>query len=200
MSEREGMKSRRKVLLKTFQGIPKDTIKRLARRGGVKRISGLIYEATKTVIEDFLTNKMKDMVSGQREKDKQAKIKNGKKQTGHQKYVNMASSAIINLNERNGSSQKAIRKYIMSNFNVGNDKDAVKNQLKLALIHAVTMNKVKHTKGQGTTGFFKLAQQTARKSTGPHPFTKEQRMEMCYFAQRAATKMQQEEEQEKEEK
>ena len=34
----------RKVLRDNIQGITKPAIRRLARRGGVKRISGLIYE------------------------------------------------------------------------------------------------------------------------------------------------------------
>ena len=41
-----GTKRRRKVLRDDTQGITKPAIRRLARRGGVKRISGLVYEAT----------------------------------------------------------------------------------------------------------------------------------------------------------
>ena len=40
-----GAKRHRKVLRDNIQGITKPAIRRLARRGGVKRISGLIYEA-----------------------------------------------------------------------------------------------------------------------------------------------------------
>ena len=39
-----GAKRHRKVLRDNIQGITKPAIRRLARRGGVKRISGLIYE------------------------------------------------------------------------------------------------------------------------------------------------------------
>ena len=35
----------------SFQGITKPAIRRLARRGGVKRISGLIYEETRGVLK-----------------------------------------------------------------------------------------------------------------------------------------------------
>jgi hypothetical protein len=38
-----GAKRHRKVLRDNIQGITKPAIRRLARRGGVKRISGLIY-------------------------------------------------------------------------------------------------------------------------------------------------------------
>ena len=37
-----------------FAGITKPAIRRLARRGGVKRISGLIYEETRGVLKLFL--------------------------------------------------------------------------------------------------------------------------------------------------
>ncbi|VAH01917.1 unnamed protein product [Triticum turgidum subsp. durum] len=43
-----GAKRHRKVLRDNIQGITKPAIRRLARRGGVKRISGLIYEETYT--------------------------------------------------------------------------------------------------------------------------------------------------------
>jgi histone H4 len=43
-------KCRRKVLRDDIQGITKPAIRRLARRGGVKRISGLIYEETRGVL------------------------------------------------------------------------------------------------------------------------------------------------------
>lgn len=39
-----------------FSGITKPAIRRLARRGGVKRISGLIYEETRGVLKIFLEN------------------------------------------------------------------------------------------------------------------------------------------------
>ncbi|CAL8316556.1 unnamed protein product [Arctogadus glacialis] len=38
------------------KGITKPAIRRLARRGGVKRISGLIYEETRGVLKVFLQN------------------------------------------------------------------------------------------------------------------------------------------------
>ena len=42
-----GAKRHRKVLRDNIQGITKPAIRRLVRRGGVKRISGLIYEETR---------------------------------------------------------------------------------------------------------------------------------------------------------
>ena len=46
-----GAKRHRKVLRDNIQGITKPAIRRLARRGGVKRISGLIYEETRGVLK-----------------------------------------------------------------------------------------------------------------------------------------------------
>ena len=48
-----GAKRHRKVLRDNIQGITKPAIRRLARRGGVKRISGLIYEETRGMFTIF---------------------------------------------------------------------------------------------------------------------------------------------------
>ncbi|CAB4427387.1 unnamed protein product [Rhizophagus irregularis] len=45
-----GAKRHRKILRDNIQGITKPAIRRLARRGGVKRISGLIYEETRGTV------------------------------------------------------------------------------------------------------------------------------------------------------
>ena len=50
----------RKVLRDNIQGITKPAIRRLARRGGVKRMSGLIYEETRGVLKVFLENVIRD--------------------------------------------------------------------------------------------------------------------------------------------
>ncbi|KNC31949.1 hypothetical protein FF38_04048 [Lucilia cuprina] len=52
-----GAKRHGKMLRDNIQGITKLAIRRLARRGGVKRISGLIYEETrgKNDIRDAVT-------------------------------------------------------------------------------------------------------------------------------------------------
>ena len=46
-----------------IQGISKPAIRRLARRAGVKRISGTIYLESRVVIKAFLTNVIKDAVT-----------------------------------------------------------------------------------------------------------------------------------------
>lgn len=52
-------KSTKDVIL----GITKPAIRRLARRGGVKRISALIYEDTRQVLRSFLENVVRDSVT-----------------------------------------------------------------------------------------------------------------------------------------
>ena len=58
-----GAKRHRKVLRDNIQGITKPAIRRLARRGGVKRISGLMYDETRTVLRNFLGNDVRDSVT-----------------------------------------------------------------------------------------------------------------------------------------
>ena len=58
-----GAKRHRKILRDNIQGITKPAIRRLARRGGVKRISGLIYEETRGVLKVFLDNVIRDAVT-----------------------------------------------------------------------------------------------------------------------------------------
>merc|ERR1711974_31214 len=58
-----GAKRHRKILRDNIQGITKPAIRRLARRGGVKRISGLIYDEVRTVLKTFLENVVRDAVT-----------------------------------------------------------------------------------------------------------------------------------------
>ncbi|XP_041960545.1 histone H3-like [Alosa sapidissima] len=58
-----GAKRHRKVLRDNIQGITKPAIRRLARRGALKRISGLIYEETRGVLKVFLENVIRDAVT-----------------------------------------------------------------------------------------------------------------------------------------
>lgn len=53
----------RNVLGPAVQGVTKKAIRHLARRGGVKRISGHIYEETRTVLISFLKAVMHDALT-----------------------------------------------------------------------------------------------------------------------------------------
>ena len=58
-----GAKRHRKILRDNIQGITKPAIRRLARRCGVKRISGLIYEETRDVLKNYLESVIRDAVT-----------------------------------------------------------------------------------------------------------------------------------------
>ncbi|XP_037698183.1 histone H4-like [Choloepus didactylus] len=58
-----GAKCHRKVLRDNIQVITKPAIRCLARHGGMKRISGLIYEETRGVLKVFLENMIRDAVT-----------------------------------------------------------------------------------------------------------------------------------------
>lgn len=57
-----GAKRHHKVLRNTIDGISKSAIRRLARRGGVKRISGLMYDEVRGVLKCFLEDILRDIV------------------------------------------------------------------------------------------------------------------------------------------
>lgn len=56
------IKRHRVVLRDNIQGITKGSIRKLARRGGVKRLSGLVYEEVRGCLKDFLTVIIRDTV------------------------------------------------------------------------------------------------------------------------------------------
>ena len=58
-----GKRHKKKMARDTIQGITKPAIRRLARRGGVKRISALIYDETRNVLKSFLENVIRDSVT-----------------------------------------------------------------------------------------------------------------------------------------
>lgn len=54
---------RLKVLRDGLTGVTNPAIRRLARRGGVKRISGLMYEETRGLLKQFLENILRDSIT-----------------------------------------------------------------------------------------------------------------------------------------
>lgn len=58
-----GAKRHQKVFKDNIQGITKPAIRRLARRGGVKRISGLVYDEVRVILRTFLDNVIRDTIS-----------------------------------------------------------------------------------------------------------------------------------------
>ena len=58
-----GKRHAKKTTKNNIEGITKPAIRRLARRGGVKRISALIYDETRNVLRSFLENVVRDAVT-----------------------------------------------------------------------------------------------------------------------------------------
>merc|ERR1712042_103881 len=76
----------------------------------------------------------------------------------HPTYIVMASAAIGALKERTGSSRQAILKYILANYKVGDDAKKVGSRLKVALKSGCAKGTLKHAKGSGASGSFKLGE------------------------------------------
>ncbi|KAI1458067.1 histone-fold-containing protein [Annulohypoxylon moriforme] len=57
-----GIKRHRKILRDNIQGITKPAIRRLARRGGVKRISAQIYDEVRVALRARLEHVIRDCV------------------------------------------------------------------------------------------------------------------------------------------
>merc|ERR1712226_1317193 len=85
----------------------------------------------------------------------------------HPKYSEMIKQAVTALKERGGSSRQAILKYIMKNFKVGNDESKVNTHLKMALRAGVKNNSLKHAKGSGASGSFRLGEAAKKKAAKP---------------------------------
>jgi histone H4 len=79
-------KRHKKVVRDNIQGITKPAIRRLARRGGVKRVSGLIYEDARKVLKGFLEKTVKDAVT----------------YTEHAKRKTVTALDVVNSLKRNG--------------------------------------------------------------------------------------------------
>ncbi len=56
----DASKRQKKALQDNIQGITKGAIRRMARRGGVKRISGLMYKDVRDVVKSFVEGVVRD--------------------------------------------------------------------------------------------------------------------------------------------
>jgi len=59
---KSNLKRHRKILKDNIMAVTKSDIRRLARRGGVKRISGMIYQETRDVLRKYLSSILNDCV------------------------------------------------------------------------------------------------------------------------------------------
>ncbi|XP_014258879.1 histone H1C-like [Cimex lectularius] len=99
---------------------------------------------------------------------KKAAAKTGKPNVpSHPPTSQMVDSAIKNLNEKGGSSLRAVRKYIAAQYKVDTSKST---HIKKYLKSAVASGKLVQTKGTGATGSFKFPAKdkpTKKPSTKP---------------------------------
>lgn len=76
-----------------------------------------------------------------------------KKPASHPKYSEMIKAAIVHDASRSGASRQSIQKYVRKNYKVGENSDV---QIKLALKRLVQAGMLRHTKGVGASGSFRL--------------------------------------------
>ncbi len=98
---------------------------------------------------------------------KTKKTKSSKKATSHPKYSEMIKAAIVADRSRGGASRQSIQKYVKNHYKVGDNADS---QIKLSLKRMVVSGFLRHTKGIGASGSFKLAKaEDAKKPAKPRP-------------------------------
>jgi len=85
---------------------------------------------------------------------KPKRVAKPRKPASHPKYAEMIKEALENDKSRGGASRQSIQKYVKSNYKLADNADV---QIKLALKRMVASNVVKHVKGVGSSGSFKLA-------------------------------------------
>ncbi|KAK5974189.1 Histone 1, partial [Trichostrongylus colubriformis] len=79
------------------------------------------------------------------------------KKPTHPPYETMIKEAIYELDSKIGSSKAAILKYVMRNYEVGQDIAKVNVPLCAALKRAVAKGDIVQVKGRGALGSFKLS-------------------------------------------
>ncbi|XP_059180026.1 histone H1.0 [Centropristis striata] len=76
-----------------------------------------------------------------------------KKPASHPKYSEMIKAAIVHDASRSGASRQSILKYVRKNYKVGDNVDV---QIKLSLKRLVASGVLRHTRGVGASGSFKI--------------------------------------------
>ncbi|XP_041671307.1 histone H1.0-B [Cheilinus undulatus] len=92
-----------------------------------------------------------------------------KKPASHPKYSEMIKAAIVHDASRSGASRQSIQKYVRKNYKVGDNVDV---QIKLALKRLVASGMLRHTKGIGASGSFRLAKPEDSKKPAKAPAAK----------------------------
>ncbi|KAK2867570.1 hypothetical protein Q8A67_025687 [Cirrhinus molitorella] len=191
-----GAKRHRKVLRDNIQGITKPAIRRLARRGGVKRISGLIYEETRGVLKVFLENVIRDAVTytehAKRKTVTAMDVVYALKRQGRTLYGFGAAAAPPAKAPKKKSASKpkktgpSVRDLIVKTVTASKERSGVSlaalkkalsaggydveknnSRVKLAVKSLVTNGTLVQTKGTGASGSFKLNKKQAETKKKP---------------------------------
>ncbi|XP_008277633.1 histone H1.0-B-like [Stegastes partitus] len=93
---------------------------------------------------------------------KAKKTSKPKKPASHPKYSEMIRAAIVHDASRSGASRQSIQKYVRKNYKVGDNADV---QIKMALKRLVADGTLRHTKGIGASGSFRLNKPEETKKT-----------------------------------
>ena len=59
----KGTKRQKKAVQGNIKGVTKPAVRRLARRGGVKRISGIMYDEVRNILKSFVDGVVRDSVT-----------------------------------------------------------------------------------------------------------------------------------------
>nr|XP_057917493.1 histone H1.0-B [Doryrhamphus excisus] len=98
---------------------------------------------------------------------KAKKTSKPKKPASHPKYSDMIKAAIVHDASRSGASRQSIQKFIRKNYKVGDNADV---QIKMALKRLVESGMLRHTKGIGASGSFRLTKpEDSKKSPSKKP-------------------------------
>ncbi|MEQ2258703.1 hypothetical protein XENORESO_001334 [Xenotaenia resolanae] len=97
---------------------------------------------------------------------KAKRASNPKKPTSHPKYSDMIKAAIVHDASRSGASRQSIQKYVRKTYKVGDNADV---QIKMALKRLVASGMLRHTKGIGASGSFRLTKPEDSKKTTAKP-------------------------------
>lgn len=87
---------------------------------------------------------------------KVGKVHKEKHHAHHPPWADMMVAAVGALKERDGSSSSAIKKYILSNYQIDTEPDKITPMLRRGLKAAIATNKLRQFKGKGLAGSFKL--------------------------------------------
>ncbi|KAK6012550.1 linker histone H1 and H5 family protein [Ostertagia ostertagi] len=73
----------------------------------------------------------------------------------------MVQKAIAELKDRSGSSKAAILRYLVQNYQLGDNVSKINTNIRMALKKGVEKGELKQVTGTGATGSFKLGEKKA---------------------------------------